>query len=66
MKYDLGDVFCSNFCCLFTLGDAFQARANRARLRSVAFGEKTLRIPIAGFTKLLRLEIGIDGFGVKK
>ena len=25
-----------------------------------------LRIPRAYFTKLLRLEIGIDGFGVKK
>jgi hypothetical protein len=22
-KYDLGDVFCLDFCCLFTLGDAF-------------------------------------------
>ena len=23
LKYDLGDVFCLDFCCLFTLGDAF-------------------------------------------
>ena len=27
---------------------------------------RVLRIPRAYFTKLLRLEIGIDGFGVKK
>ena len=27
---------------------------------------QALRIPIAGYKKLLRLEIGIDGFGVKK
>ena len=27
---------------------------------------QALRIPIAGYIKLLRLEIGIDGFGVKK
>ena len=28
--------------------------------------QRTKRIPIAGYKKLLRLEIGIDGFGVKK
>ena len=42
------------------------AWATAGSLHSVAYGEKTLRIPIAGFTKLLCLEIGIDGFGVKK
>ena len=42
------------------------ARANRARYSSVAFGEKTLRIPIADYKTQLSLEIGIDRFGVKK
>ena len=42
------------------------ARANRARFARLPLANQVLRIPIAGFAKFLRLEIGIDGFGVKK
>jgi len=43
----------------------------RATAGSLSLGfccakNQALRIPIAGFAKFLRLEIGIDGFGVKK
>ena len=38
----------------------------RARFARLPSANQALRIPIAGYKKLLRLEIGIDGFGVKK
>ena len=37
-----------------------------ARFERLPLANQALRIPIAGYIKLLRLEIGIDGFGVKK
>ena len=48
------------------LGRCLRPGLLRARYRSVAFGEKTLLIPIADYKTQLSLEIGIDGFGVKK
>ena len=53
LKYYLGDTFGPGYSGLALLG--FCCAMNQA-----------LRIPIAYFTKLFRLEIGIDGFGVKK
>ena len=41
-------------------------RINRARLRSVAYGEPSPAYPYRVYYKILRLEIGIDRFGVKK
>ena len=38
----------------------------RARYTRLPLANQALRIPIAYFAKFLRLEIGIDGFGVKK
>ena len=49
----MGDAFGPGYCGLASLG--YCCAMNQA-----------LRIPIAYFTKILRLEIGIDGFGVKK
>jgi len=53
LNYFMGDAFGPGCSGLVTLGFCFAKN-------------QALRIPIAGFTKLLRLEIGIDGFGVKK
>ena len=64
--YFYGDVFWLVFFIWIILAMPFRPGLLRARFRSVAFGEPALCIPIAGYTKLLRLEIGIDGFGVKK
>ena len=50
---NLGDAFGPGYCGLALLGFCFAKN-------------QALRIPIAYFTKLLRLEIGIDSFGVKK
>ena len=42
------------------------ARAAPGSLHSVAFGEPSPSYPYRVFYNILRLEIGIDGFGVKK
>jgi hypothetical protein len=49
-KYDLGDVFCLDFCCLFTLGDAFgPGYCGLAYARLLLRNEPALCIPIAFF-----------------
>jgi len=63
--YNLGDAFQN--CLIFYWGDAFGPGYSGL----ITFGyccakNQALRILIACFAKLFRLEIGIDGFGVKK
>jgi hypothetical protein len=77
LKYDSGDAFGSDFYCLFTLGDVFLdsfefyfGRCLRPGLIGLALlgclWRKNPAYPYRVFYKILRLEIGIDGFGVKK
>jgi len=48
------------------LGRCLRPGLLRARYTRLPLANQALRIPIAYFAKFLRLEIGIDGFGVKK
>ena len=66
LKYVLGAnvfVFCR---IIFRAMPSARATAGSLSLGFCCAKNQALRIPIAGFAKFLRLEIGIDGFGVKK